>query len=139
MVLDVKVLVSGLIRAGKPRDLFLKAREGSYTPVLSDQIVSEFVDVIGRRKFARYVDERDVRVFLRALHQTGRFTHIRSRFRVVEDDPRDDTILRSAHDSRADYVVWGDKHLLTLGEFRGIRIVTIEAMLRILDGGSGKV
>ena len=42
---------------------------------------------------------------------------------MVEDDPRDDIIFRTAHGSRVDYVVSGDRHPLTQGEFRGIEIL----------------
>jgi len=53
-VFDVNVLVSSLIIKGKPRDLWLKARANEFTLLLSSQIVSEFIDVISRRKFAKY-------------------------------------------------------------------------------------
>jgi len=72
------------------------------------------------------VKERDVKDFLEAFNTTARFTGIKSRFKVVKQDP-DDVILRTAHDSRANYVVSGDEHLLGLKEFRGIRIVMVEA------------
>jgi len=65
---------------------------------------------------------------LEALHQTATFTKIKSKFKVVKEDPDDDIILRTAYDSKADYVVSGDKHLLSLGEFKGIRIVTVDEM-----------
>ncbi|MBO3840157.1 MAG: putative toxin-antitoxin system toxin component, PIN family [Thermoproteota archaeon] len=131
LVFDVNVLISSLITRGKPRRLWLEARKKRFILALSEEIVSEFVKVIARRKFARYVKEEDVRVFLEALHQTATFTKIKSRFKVVKEDP-DDIILRTAYDSKADYVVSGDKHLLSLGEFKGIRIVTVDEMLKIL-------
>jgi len=58
---------------------------------------------------------------------------VRSKFRAVKDDPNDDIILRTAHDCRAKYVVSADRHLLSLGEFRGIKIVTANEMLEILS------
>ena len=131
-VFDVNVLVSSLIMKGKPRELWLKARANEFTLLLSSQIVSEFVEVISRRKFARYVKEYDVRIFLEALHQTAKFTPIKSKFKVVKADPADDTILRTAFDGRADYIVSGDKHLLALGTFRGIKILTVDEMLTVL-------
>ncbi|MCW4047224.1 MAG: putative toxin-antitoxin system toxin component, PIN family [Candidatus Bathyarchaeota archaeon] len=131
-VFDVNVLVSSLIVKGKPRDLWLKARANEFTLLLSSQIVSEFVDVISRRKFAKYVKEYDVKVFLEALHQTAKFTRIKSKFKVVKADPADDTILRTAFDGKADCIVSGDKHLLALKEFRGIKILTVDEMLSLL-------
>jgi putative PIN family toxin of toxin-antitoxin system len=132
VVFDVNVLVSSLILRGKPRELWFKAVSGEFTLVLSTQIVSEFVDVISRRKFRRYVGERDVRVFLGALYQTAKLTRVRSRFKAVASDPADDLVLRTAHDGGADYVVSGDRHLLDMKMFRSIRIVTVDDMLERL-------
>ncbi len=132
IVFDVNVLVSSLITRGKPRELWLKARRKQFVLILSREIVSEFVKVMSREKFSKYVGEEDIRIFLQALHETASFVKIKSRFKVVKEDPDDDIILRTAYDSRADYIVSGDKHLLSLGEFKGMRIVTIEEMLKIL-------
>ncbi|KPV63085.1 MAG: hypothetical protein AOA65_1479 [Candidatus Bathyarchaeota archaeon BA1] len=44
---------------------------------------------------------------------------VRPRFRVIKDDPDDDVILRTVHDRRADRIVSGDKHLLSLGNSEG--------------------
>jgi putative PIN family toxin of toxin-antitoxin system len=131
-VFDVNVLVSSLIVKGKPRELWLKARANEFTLLLSSKIVSEFIDVISRRKFTKYVKEYDVKVFLEALHQTAKFTRIKSKFNVVTADPADDVILRTAVDGKADCIVSGDKHLLALKEFRGIKILTVDEMLSLL-------
>jgi predicted nucleic acid-binding protein len=78
------------------------------------------------------VKEYDVKVFLEALHQTAKFTRIKSKFNVVTADPADDIILRTAVDGKADCIVSGDKHLLALKEFRGIKILTVDEMLSLL-------
>jgi len=131
-VFDVNVLVSSLITKGRSRELWLRVRANEFTLLLSRQIVSEFINVISRGKFTRYVKEYDVRVFLEALHQTAKFARIKSRFKVVKVDPADDIILRTAFDGKADCIVSGDSHLLSLGAFRGIRILTVDEMLTLL-------
>jgi putative PIN family toxin of toxin-antitoxin system len=131
-VFDVNVLVSSLIMKGKPRELWLRARANEFTLLLSSQIVSEFVTVISRRKFAKYVKTHDVKVFLQALHQTAKFTQIKSSFKVVKADPADNNILRTAFDGKADCIVSGDNHLLSLKTFRGIKILTVDEMLTLL-------
>jgi len=40
--------------------------------------------------------------------------------------------LATAFDGKADYIVSGDKHLLSLGAFRGIRILNVDEMLTLL-------
>ena len=43
---------------------------------------------------------------------------------VIEQDPDDNKILATAIAGKADYIISGDMHLLTLNNYRGIDIVT---------------
>lgn len=132
VVFDISVLVSALITRGKSKELWLKAVMKEFDLIASREILSQFIKVAGRARFRKYVKERDVKDFLEAFNTTARFTSIKSRFKVVKQDPDDDIILRTAYDSGTDYVVSGDEHLLALKEFRGIRIVTVSEMLELL-------
>lgn len=42
---------------------------------------------------------------------------------TIADDPDDDEVLACALSARADVIVSGDRHLLNLKEFQGIRIL----------------
>lgn len=132
-VFDVNVLISSLIVEGKPQELWLNAKAKKFTLILSGQIISEFVQVVSRKKFEKYVDEDDLRLFLEDLHQTAKFIRIKSKFKVIKEDPNDDIILRTAHDGKVNYIVSGDKHLLSLGEYEGRGIVTVNEMLELLQ------
>jgi len=132
VVFDISVLVSALITKGKSKELWLKAARKEFNLITSREVFSEFIKVIRRAKFQKYVRERDIREFLEVLNVTARFAHTKSRFKVVRQDPDDDIILRAAYDSRADCIVSGGEHLLALKEFRGIRIVTVSEMLELL-------
>jgi len=61
----------------------------------------------------------------------------RSRLRIIREDPEDNSILAAAYDGRADYIVSGDRHLLGLGEFEGIKILTVERILELLQSRAG--
>jgi len=74
----------------------------------------------------------DVAAFLRDIATSSKIVEIRSKFEVIKEDPDDDIVLRTAHDARASYIVSGDRHLLKLGRFRGIRIIAADEMLRLL-------
>lgn len=47
----------------------------------------------------------------------------------IPDDPDDEIILACALDGEADLIASGDKHLLALGNFRDISIVTVKQLL----------
>lgn len=44
-------------------------------------------------------------------------------------DPKDHAIIETALNAKASLLISGDKHLLTLGEFRGIEVVTLRRYL----------
>jgi predicted nucleic acid-binding protein len=52
---------------------------------------------------------------------------------VVADDPEDE-IIACAMAGEADYIVSGDTRLLSLGEYRGIQILSPRLFLTILRG-----
>ena len=49
--------------------------------------------------------------------------------KVIADDPDDDRVLECAVKGRADVIVSGDRHLLKLGRYRGVSIVTVRQFL----------
>jgi len=136
VVLDTNVLVSALIKSGKPRELIFELARKKIQVVTSRNILEEFLKITDDPRIRRYVDEDDTIAFLRAVGSIASIVRVRSRFKVIKEDPDDDMVLRTAHDGRADYIVSGDKHLLSLKEFRGIKTVTVSRMLEIL--GTGK-
>ena len=69
---------------------------------------------------------------MRVVGSIATMIRVRFRFKAVKDDPDDDVILRTAFGCGSDYVVSEDRHLLSLGKFRGIKIVTVNHMLKLL-------
>ena len=52
---------------------------------------------------------------------------------VVKADPADDIYIAAATEGLADYIVSGDRHLLDLAEYGGIRIVTPRTFPSLLE------
>ncbi len=48
---------------------------------------------------------------------------------VVKDDPGDDRVLECAIAGSADVIISGDRHLLDLGSFQGIQILTVRRFM----------
>jgi len=129
-VFDTNVLVSGTVHAGRSRLLIDGVLEGKISLLVSAQIVQEFKRVVARDKFKLSKKQQDTLTSF--VLRIATITMVKSRFKVVKDDLNDDMILRTAFDGKADYVVSGDEHLLSLKEFRGIRIVAVNEMLAFL-------
>jgi len=129
-VFDTNVLISGIIHIGKSKQLIDAVLEGKITLILSTPIIQEFKGVISRDKFKLSRDQQ--RILANFLVRISNIVGIKSKFKAVKGDPRDDIVLRTACDGEADYIVSGDEHLLSLKEFRGIKIVTVNEMLNFL-------
>jgi len=133
IVFDINVLVSSLIVKGKPRELWQKAKDNEFTFAYSREMLSDLVNVLKRQKFEKYLASGDIRLFLNDLRVTGKLVPLKSKFRVAAEDPDDDIIIRTAYDAKANFIVSGDRHLLALKEFKGMRVVTVDQMLMILS------
>jgi len=132
IVADTNVLVSSFIRGGKPRELILSI-DGVKTRLMSSGILmDELISVLAEERIARYVSRRNIDRFLRYVGRRTTLVKIRSRFKIVKDDPCDAVVLNTAYSGEADYIVSGDKHLMSLREFKGIRIVTVSEMPDVL-------
>lgn len=129
-VFDTNVLISGIVYAGKSKLLIDAILEGKITLIISMQIIREFRRVIIRDKFKLSKNQQNI--ITNFVLRIGNIVKVKSRFKVVKQDPNDDRILRTAHDGKADYIISGDEHLLSLKEFRGIKIVTVSEMLELL-------
>ncbi|WXG39364.1 MAG: putative toxin-antitoxin system toxin component, PIN family [Candidatus Freyarchaeum deiterrae] len=130
VVFDTNVLVSGTVHAGKSKLLIDAVLEGKIILILSAQIILEFKKVITRDKFKLSRNQQNV--IMNFVLSVSNIVSVKSRFKVVRQDPSDDIILRTSYDGKADYIVSGDQHLLSLKEFKGIKIVTINEMLELL-------
>lgn len=100
--------------------------------VLSRQILEEIATIASEPKVRGYLRSRDLADFLRDITSLARVVSTGSRFSVVREDLDDDMILRAAYDGKAVYIVSGDRHLLSLEEFRRARIVNVDEMIRIV-------
>jgi putative PIN family toxin of toxin-antitoxin system len=50
---------------------------------------------------------------------------------AIEEDPSDNHVLACAKESNAQFIVSGDRHLLRLGHYEGIRILTASRFLEM--------
>jgi uncharacterized protein len=129
VVLDTNIFVSALVLPGGQADkAVLATAEGRFALAISKPIIHEVLGVLAR-KFARDSEElARVAVFLSEL---GEVAQPRKTLRVLRDEP-DNRILECALAAHAEVIVTGDRAMLDLGEYKGIRIVTLREFLGML-------
>ena len=130
VVLDTNVIVSAVISKGKPRELLNRGIESRFSLVISESILKEIETVLRRPKFK--TNEGEAQRIILAVMQSGDMVRVESDFRVIENDPGDNMILNAAHDGRANFIVTGDKDILRLKNFKGIRILSVSEALDLI-------
>lgn len=110
---------------GRGEDALQRILEEQDELVLSRAILDELLGVLAR-KFARDADELSrIAVFLDGI---ASFVPAGRRIKVLADEP-DNRILECAVAGRAEAIVTGDRAMLALGDYRGVRVLSLSAYL----------
>lgn len=106
---------------------------GEFRVFLSDGMLATLGVVLSRPYFAaRLTDEEREQFLAHVRRGTLRETPDPS-IQGIAPDAEDDLVLGTAVAAEADFLVTGDKGLLALGTYGGIRIVTAEDFLAHLE------
>jgi putative PIN family toxin of toxin-antitoxin system len=79
-------------------------------------MLAELADVLARSKFN--VKTSQIDRYLVNLAKKSKTVTLGAHLEIVSEDPDDDIVLCTAFKGKADYLVTGDKHLLTLEEYK---------------------
>ena len=132
-VLDTNIVVSGLIWGGVPKELLLLADDPRAELFTSLQLLDELTDVISRPKLIRVASNQNrYWPLLDAYRSALKEVVVGPIQRVVPSDPDDDVVVATALVAGADVIATGDRGLLDLDPYRGIRILNARAALRFV-------
>jgi len=135
IVLDANVLVSAFISAkGAPALILERWREAEFDVLISPEILSELDHVLHYPKLRQHyhLPEESIEGFLRLLAKQAIHVAPTEQLAVVERDPTDNRYLECALAGKATIIVSGDRHLLELGRYREIQILTPAGFLAFL-------
>jgi uncharacterized protein len=128
VVIDTNVFVSGVFWKGAPGAVLDAWRDGRIQVVLSPAILAEYERV--GAELRRQYPTVDLREIMRLLTVNSRTVKDVPLPKPACSDPDDDKFLAVAVAGRAEYVVSGDKALLNVREYRGVRIISPGAFVR---------
>jgi len=134
-VLDVNVWVSALLWGGKPAEIIKASEQGKVRLFASEEIVREISEVLKYPKLKKVYEAEDMchEELIEAVLKVVSFVNVAQRVKVVLEHPADDKFLECALEAKADYVVSGDKHLLKVGNYKKINVVTVNGFLEVLE------
>lgn len=133
VVLDTNALISATFWEGNPGSIVEMAERGEVELVLSWAVLEEVEEVLNRPYFQEQFQglQSNLEQVLQKLIQLSVgpiFSE--TDVHVISQDPDDDKVLECAVDGEADVIVSGESHLLDLGEYAGIKILSPNEFLR---------
>jgi hypothetical protein len=121
VVLDTNAVISALLFSGVSSKLVSLWQDGLVTPLLSREILDEYLRVLSYRKFE--LSEKEIKELIQEeILPYAEVVKPKRRLRVIRRDPADNKFLECAVAGKAGVIISGDKDLLSLGQYRKIRI-----------------
>ena len=132
VVFDTNVYISAILTAGTPRVVVSESFRREEIEILVSEVILTEIERILRLKIRRPL--WDIITILIAIRQNSTLISPESELLVVTEDEADNRIIECAFQGKAQYIVSGDRHLLSLKEYQGIRILSPIEFLREIEG-----
>lgn len=117
VVVDANVLVSAVIsELGPPREIVDAWVQERFELIVSPALLDELGDVLTRPRLRRWVSAEVAVEFIAGLAQDALVLEDPPLQAGLTADPDDDYLIVLARAAGADYLVSGDRHLLSLEE-----------------------
>jgi putative PIN family toxin of toxin-antitoxin system len=126
VVADTNIFISALMFGGLPGRLLDLALRRKFTLITSTVLLDELDEKL-RGKFT--ISERDALAIREKLEDTASVVEPDFELNAVPDDPDDNRVLECAVAGKAEFIVSGDKHLMRIGAYEGIAIVTVRQFI----------
>ncbi len=136
VVSDTNNIVSRYpVAAGIPAQIMAAWRAGRFDLVVSPALLAEYERVLNYERLRRRhgLTSEQIAREIAALRDAAIFVEPIAVPAVIADDPSDDHVLACAVAGDADFIVSGDRHLVDLREYQGIRISRPAAFLALLQ------
>lgn len=130
LVLDTNVVASALLWNGSPRLLLRKAFGDGVMLFTSVPLLAELTEILSRRKFEKKIAASLLTVDQIVDLYAGLVSLVRpTPVPRIAPDPDDDVVIGTALAAKANFVVTGDKALLSVAQYEGGKIVSIKEIL----------
>lgn len=134
-VVDTNVLISALIskKPSPPFQVYNFIKSENFLLITSPAILDELEDVISREEIIKLHQRtsKQIQKILTEIVETSYIVPGLVSVEVVKEDPDDDKFIAAALEGKADYIVSGDKPLLNIKEYHGIKIISPTDFVKI--------
>jgi putative PIN family toxin of toxin-antitoxin system len=131
IILDTNLWISFLI-SKKFSQLDKLIEKNRITLIFSNELLEEFIDVVSRPKFEKYFSKDDIEKILEYFDQYGELIEVKSDIKICRDE-KDNFLLNLSTDSKAEYLITGDKDLLILENIKSTKILTFTEFIETIE------
>ena len=130
LVLDTNVVISAILFGGIPGKLIELWKKGSITPLITEDIMAEYLRVLAYPKFklseeeVHYIIHQEILPFFKVVNSKPGPS-------IIKKDPDDDKFIQCAIAGQAKIIISGDRHLLAQKSYKEIKILTLSQFLEI--------
>lgn len=138
VVLDTNILLSAMLSPkGAPAQIVEAWEENLFTLAICPELLAELRDVSQRPFFRARLHAGIAERLAASLRDLAiSYRHLPSA--TGAPDPKDNFLLALAEASQADFLVTGDKGLLSLKQYKSTRIITPAALIESLKAQGGE-
>lgn len=133
-VLDTNILASGALTSSTiSRQIISLWRKGFFKLFISEFIIDELKEALNKPYFKRLIKEHDIEEFIELLETDAILIRLTNKVTEIATQIEDDSILATAFNAKADYLVTGDRQLQDLKQFKSIKIVSPRTFYEIIE------
>jgi len=132
ILLDTNVYISAILFKGKPRQILQELVDERVTAFTSNEILKELEDSLSKPKF-KFTNDF-VQIVLTEIRDITKLISTSPLKNYLDLRDRNDYhILEAAFSAKIDYLITGDKDLLSLKKISDFKIVSPQEFLRIKE------
>ena len=123
IVIDTNVVISAILFGGVPGKLIDLWKTGRMVPLITEEIMTEYIRVLAYPKFKlseeeiNYIIHKEILPFFKVVKSVQGSP-------IIKKDPDDDKFIQCAEAGKAKIIISGDRHLLALKSHHNIKILT---------------
>jgi putative PIN family toxin of toxin-antitoxin system len=123
IVIDTNVFISAILFRGPTSRLVFLWQKYAVSVLMSSAVLKEYAKALAYPKFK--LKKSEIRGIIEQELLPYVFpVKVKRPLHIITEDPLDNKFLELAVEGKADYILSGDKHLLNLKKFHGIKIIT---------------
>ena len=130
VVFDSNVLISGYLFGGKPKIMIEYVKNKNLFLYSSKETIREFKRVLKYEKFK--LKNSEINNIIKDYISISQCIKIANNINLIKEDITDNVFLSLAIESKSDYIISGDRHILSVKNNFHIPILTVSEFIDII-------